>query len=465
MTRKHYDSETRRWLDCSADIRECPYIHASSQKEQDEIMTMLYGSNVMSGASRSSATDTSNDDYIGGELGRYVDVDLLNRMIQEGYVSQQTHPDDDTLRVLCYTKSTQYAAKWNDATKTARGLIVQSSDESLSDARVVQLPWKKFYTLSQMVGSDGKPGWAFGDEENMAGAEESIKLLNFDAPAEVTDKRDGSMLIAYRHPVTGEPCVATKGSFASDQAIDYTNMIRKDDSLGETMDTLLSRHPGTTFVFEGTGPGPHQIILKYDEDDIGMIGAIDKHTGRYQSTQKYRDIWGDRTVAESMSASTLREALALPPREGKEGVVVRIFNRDPDKQMQVKIKQDDYLALHRAFAGMSKSAIFDLVSTGKYESSVSKIGDLGRRKFDPVAKMFQNEHDKIIREAREQYESLDKSGTRKEIAARVSKMSQSSFVFSLLDGRNPGEPGFEKKVWKTVRKNLKGSHIWDEEEE
>ena len=45
-------------------------------------MTMLYGSNVMSGASRSSVPDTSNDDYIGGELGRYVDVDLLNRMIQ-----------------------------------------------------------------------------------------------------------------------------------------------------------------------------------------------------------------------------------------------------------------------------------------------------------------------------------------------------------------------------------------------
>ena len=82
MTRKHYDSDTRRWLECSADIRECPYIHASSQKEQDEIMTMLYGSNVMSGASRSSVPDTSNDDYIGGELGRYVDVDLLNRMIQ-----------------------------------------------------------------------------------------------------------------------------------------------------------------------------------------------------------------------------------------------------------------------------------------------------------------------------------------------------------------------------------------------
>ena len=58
-----------------------------------------------------------------------------------------------------------------------------------------------------------------------------------------------------------------------------------------------------------------------------------------------------------MPAHNLGEAVAIADREGKEGVVVRILSDDPSRQMQIKIKQQDYLVLHRLVAGFGEKVV------------------------------------------------------------------------------------------------------------
>lgn len=286
-------------------------------------------------------------------LNNMLDIDLLNRMIQERDVMNTAHPLDESLRVLCYGTMVQRKGRWNDVTRKARGLIVRKGQDDFSDAVIVQRPWEKFFTLQQVDSN-----WHLGDEEEGAdnAAGNDLSALDFDAPAQVTDKLDGSLAILYSDP-NGNPALSTKGSFASDQAVYYTKMLRKNENFANAAYELLEKHPDTTFTFELISDGDYQIVLDYDKDDISMIGAIKKSNGLYRSTKDYQDIWTPEkglTTAEFMEASSLREAFAIPDREEREGMVVRIISDDPEKQMQIKIKQEDYKKLHRAFNSFSK---------------------------------------------------------------------------------------------------------------
>lgn len=290
-------------------------------------------------------------------LSRLMDSHLLSRMISEGYIMVQTHPDDPSLKVMTYSKTAQSDGKWNDATKQARGLIIRAEKDDLSDAVVLERPWRKFFSLEQIRTEDGRPGWALGDEEEGAAnsANNEFDKLDFHAPAEVTDKMDGSLGILYTAP-DGKLALATKGSFASDQALAYTKMLRGNETMYAAAEKLKADHPDTTYLFELVGKD-NQIVLEYDKDDIAFLGAVNKDSGVYYSTSDFKDTWGDEqglSRAEVMHANNLEEALAMPDRLNKEGVVVRFKTTDPEKQMQVKIKQGEYKRLHRLLSAVSK---------------------------------------------------------------------------------------------------------------
>ena len=65
--------------------------------------------------------------------------------------------------------------------------------------------------------------------------------------------------------------------------------------------------------------------------------------------------------ATSFGTMTYAEAIALPPRKNAEGLVL---TRDWDGAM-VKLKQQDYLDLHRIITGLSARSIWQLIVDGK----------------------------------------------------------------------------------------------------
>lgn len=370
MKKFHINPETGYVGRCSATIKDCKYgfsdtEHYDTEQEAQKAYEDTMKNEIL--IKKTKKTDVKNTEV---RLSNVLDIDLLNKMVDTGFISHREHPDDPALKVLCYTPMTMQKGRWNDATKLARGLIIRSEKDDYSDAVIIQRPWKKFYTLQQV-----ETGWALGDEEDGAAdsAHSELSLLDFHAEAEVTDKLDGSLGILYRDP-SGKLAFSTKGSFTSEQAVFFTKMMRKNSKYYDAAEKLMNDNPNTTFTFEiiGDAGGVNEHIINYENDDIVLIGAIDKDSGKYHSVNDYKDIWNESnglSVAETMPAKNLTEAFELPPRANREGVVVRIFSDDPDKQMQIKIKQDDYMALHKMANGFTKKEARSILKNSKISYS------------------------------------------------------------------------------------------------
>lgn len=236
------------------------------------------------------------------KLYNLLDPLLLKRMVAEGYVRIQNHPSLP-LAIYNYTEKAQYERVWNDATSVCRGLIVHAK---LGD--IMARPFRKFHNYG----------------ENEAGTPE------LSASAVVTDKADGSLGILY--PSDEGWSVATRGSFCSEQAIHATRVWQ--ERYQEKFDPV----PGWTYLFEIVYPR-NRIVLDYgDTDDLIHLGCVNVETGQ---TVLPDPLWPG-PVVDRFAFRTLADALAAEPRDNAEGLVVWF----PDTDKRVKIKQDDYVALH-----------------------------------------------------------------------------------------------------------------------
>jgi RNA ligase len=74
-------------------------------------------------------------------------------------------------------------------------------------------------------------------------------------------------------------------------------------------------------------------------------------------------------------AGTLRQALEMPPRPNAEGVVVRITGTGA----MVKIKQEDYVALHRILTQTTARTIWELVVVNDCAATVTHPKHWGSR--------------------------------------------------------------------------------------
>lgn len=319
------------------------------------------------------------------KLSEILDIELLKDMLAKEYVYANEHPDDPGLKLLVYSRTVQTEGIWNPVTKAARGLIIRSEKEDYSDAVILQRPYEKFFTLSHH-----ESGWSLGDEENETSAEDAFATIDFDAPAEVYDKVDGSLGVLYMAP-DGIPALATKGSFESDVAIEYTKFLRENKELLNASKDLLKQNKDTTFAFELTGLN-NRIVVEYDKQDIILLGGINKNSGESIAPESFKDIWTDNfTQTERMPAKTLREALELPDRENREGLVVTIHPTSGSKEMKIKIKQDDYLNLHHIVMNFSKKRARNVI----FETPAT-YGELFKLAEDKDVTIFNNIKKEIV---------------------------------------------------------------------
>lgn len=238
-----------------------------------------------------------------------MDRGLFDEMVDGGYVRVQSHP---TLPLLIanYTEKAQYEQVWNDVTTQCRGLIFQN-DGGLVHAR----PYRKFFN--------------YGDAANTGPLELAEEVV-------VTDKLDGSLGISYIG-TDGLPAVATRGSFTSEQARHATDLLR-------TKYPSFRPLPGFTYLWEIVYP-ENRIVVDYGhQDDLFLHGVIHIRDGRWISDYG----WPGPRV-EQFEHATLAEALLAPPRDNAEGLVVRYVSTGA----MVKIKQADYVALHRVLTNTS----------------------------------------------------------------------------------------------------------------
>lgn len=340
-----------------------------------------------------------------------LDIDALAAQIESGHIRTRTHPDDPQLRILNYTEKAQYERAWTHETRTCRGLVVDHRDV------VRARPWAKFYNYG----------------EHPEGA------LDLAAAVEVTDKLDGSLGILYRAPDGW--AIATRGSFASEQAEHATALLR--ERYGHF-------HPvtGWTYLFEIIYPS-NRIVVDYGKtDDLLLLGAVSIDTGAALGPDDIGEWPGP--VTQSFAARTLADALALPPRPNAEGVVVRFEATG----LMVKIKQDDYVLLHRLVTGLSERSVWEhlAANTGTYTALLESIPDEFHGWVDDIAQALLAQHWAVLNEALKAHNALiaDLGDTpaRKDYALAVRDRfpELAPYCFQLLDDRDPSPA-----IWKAIR--------------
>lgn len=347
----------------------------------------------------------------------------LGKAVDDGDVRAQTHPEFPELSIFNYTEEVQYRNKWNNITLQCRGLIINTITGA-----VVARPWEKFFN--------------FGQRDNR---------IDSDAPVEVTDKMDGSLGILYLRP-DNKWAIATRGSFASEQAIHATNLLNtlyKDfivDWLGEYW---LQRN---TYLFEIIYPD-NRIVVNYGQmDDLVLLGAVDMKYGTYYGPQSAgAQIAWQGPVTESWNYERFVDALSFGDREGKEGVVIR------SGRNIVKLKQADYVELHRIVTNLSPKTIWEMMVRGETASTIAA----------PLPDEFHTYVNDIVDELRIQFSDIKiaasiefaqirgklwkgegETVSRRAWAEEIKKAKYPSILFMMLDDKTAEA---EDHIWKMIK--------------
>lgn len=354
----------------------------------------------------------------------------LGEAVDNKRVRTQTHPEFPNLTIANYSEEVQFKNSWDKITLACRGLIFDSVT-----GEVIARPWEKFFNMGQR-------------DNRIAG----------DAPVEVSDKLDGSLGILYRRP-DDKFAIATRGSFASEQALHATALLGDKYKYIFDYQTGIGGDPSYfskmvdewTFLFEIIYPD-NRIVCDYgDMDDLVLLGAVHKQRGHYigPNTAAALLIW-DGPVAETFMANTFVEALSLPDRKGKEGYIIRSGNKI------VKLKQSDYVELHRIVTNLSPRTIWGMLKDGKSAKDICmEIPDEFHKYVTDIADELIGQHSAIKFEAfmefadarREVWEGVEGTDvSRKRWAEAINKRKHRKLLFSMLDNRP-----IDVQVWDMVK--------------
>ncbi len=332
-------------------------------------------------------------------LADLFDLAELRRCVEERLVVARKHPSCD-LTILNYTERCQYErGNWNAVTLACRGLIHDGT------GRVVARPFRKFFNYGQGEGGEFDP---------------SARVV-------VTDKLDGSLGILYRRDGYH---IATRGSFESEQAQHGTQVWF--DRYSDTPVPV-----GWTLLFEIVYPS-NRIVLDYGErDDLVLLGAVEIATGKSVGPNApILSTWtGPR--AETFAYPTLADALNAPPRANAEGLVVHFLDTDE----RLKIKQADYVALHRIVTGLNERTVWQHLVDGKsLDELKAALPDEFHGWVDEVADRLLATVERQAADVERAYSAilatLPPDHTRKDFALQAKTHPFAQHLFSRADGKN-----------------------------
>jgi len=350
---------------------------------------------------------------------------LLTSMLDSGYIRKQEHPSEP-LWIFNYTEKATFDRVWNTATKACRGLIVDYTDYT-----VVARGMQKFFNHN----------------------EPDAPRISADEEVYVTDKMDGSLGIRYWQPRAKRWAIATRGSFMSDQAIHAT---AKFDEILNGYHHFELEDSRITHLYEIIYPG-NRIVLDYgDKDTLVCIGGVWHSTGEYVPVSRHnRDMILESgfEATEILPASTFAEALALPDRKNAEGIVVLTAG---NPQRMVKVKQSDYVAMHRTISHLSAKVIWERAANGETLDQIKwgmpeELWGFIETTYEELSE----QHEQYIRAAITTHDAITsklhaswgKYGWgRKEYAKEAVKYTYRDLLFLLLDERDIGPV-----VWKKIK--------------
>lgn len=338
------------------------------------------------------------------KLQEYLDVNLLHKMIDLGYVLVNKHPNVD-LYILNYSKVCPIDKMWNDVTEKCRGLIVDS------EGNIKARPFRKFYNYEEI--------------------EDKSIIPNL--PFKVYDKMDGSLGILYW--IDDIPYIATKGSFISEQAQIGTAILH---AMGYNVFKKLDKN--ITYLFEIITPEDPKVVNYGETEDIFLITGINIETGEEINIDDmimFRPVYTYNNVKQW---ENLREII---DGTNREGFVIKFSNN-----FRLKLKYTEYFELHHILYGLSENKIFEFLRDDKLDDLqvlIDKLPEPQKVRIEYIINQYIAAHNAIkmqcINDFRSDFE------TRKEAAEYFKTCKYPQVMFAMLDHRD-----ITPFIWKIIDK-------------
>jgi RNA ligase len=340
----------------------------------------------------------------------HIDTGLLSGLRDDGYLSGRRHPRLP-LTIWNYTSRCQYAAHWTPETLACRGLVTDDAD------CVVARAFPKFFNLDEL---------------------ERIGLAIPDEPFTVTEKIDGSLIVAFRYQ--NEIVTATRGSFESDQAARARSIL-----CGRTGESrvLSSFAPGQTYLWEIIYP-ENRIVVDYgDREELVFLASFDAGSGHEIGLNPLPSHFREAPCYDGVTDFA---ALSAMDAGNREGFVVRWASG-----LRAKVKFDEYKRLHRLLTEVSTKAIWETLRDGdNIDGLLDRVPDEFYRWVSTTIRDLTADRDSIVEECRSFVGGIrcaDRKGQAGEILAWCeNRPGFSAICFHLLDGRDPSAA-----AWRLVR--------------
>lgn len=321
--------------------------------------------------------------------------------LADANVKATKHPTAD-LWIYNYTAQ----AQWNGILKTEplvghmRGLIVDAQGDTIARG------FPKFFNL---------------------GEQPEVDATYLGKPFRVEEKVDGSLGILYHDGQ--DYAIATRGSFASEQAVEATRMLR--EKYRGWLDGRIPK-PAYTVLFEIVYP-ENRIVVDYaDRRDLVLLGAInidDCHDAPSLTTLSWPGPKSGRFESNpSMGAADIASHLG-PQCAGQEGFVLTY----PDGH-RVKVKLAEYLRLHRIVTGCNERSVWEALRTDTLDTMLNDVPDEFYRWVETTAARIRGEYQAhCIAAAVDYLNCLPHKADRKTFAEHAKKTRYPPVMFAWLD--------------------------------
>ena len=348
------------------------------------------------------------------------DINILNDYIQKGLVVKNDHPTLP-LSIYNYSRTCQYENKWDNITKSCRGLILDK------DGNVIAKSFDKFFNL----------------EEHST---EEIPNEDF----EVYEKLDGSLGILFWYQ--GKWILASKGSFVSEQAL-------KGKQILNSKYNVEPIPKGYTTLLEIIYP-ENRIVCNYGDDEVLVVlSMISNASGKeldYDSLLKINEETGLPVVKKYDGIQDYKTLKSLISKD-REGYVVRFRNG-----FRVKIKGEEYVRLHRILTGFSNVDIWEYLKDNK---NLDELLDRVPDEFDSwvrnTIKDIKTEYEKLDNEYKWIFKVLmrsPQSESKKGFAEHAKNYKHSGILFKMFEDKE-----YSHYIWKQIRP-VYSKPFWQKEE-
>lgn len=324
-------------------------------------------------------------------------IQLLQEMITEKYVDVQKHPELP-LYIYNYSPKAQYDRIWNEVTLACRGLILNENYE------IIARPFVKFFN--------------WGEQENQIIPDESF---------EVFEKMDGSLGILYW--ADDKPFVASRGSFASTQAIKATELL-----YSKYQNTLDKLDKGKTYLFEIIYP-QNRIVVDYGSmEALVLLAVIDTQTGEDLPLEEigFPIVKRFDGIKDLDKLKTMEEA-------NKEGFVIQFKSG-----LRYKVKFEEYLRVHRLVTQVSTLTIWEaMMDETPFDEILDRVPDEFYHWVKQTATELESSFKAIEQQCKADFKVLE---TVKETALYFKTCQHQAVLFAMLNGKD-----YKKIIWKKLR--------------